>query len=49
MQQQQQQQTGEATVEAKPLWETPELVAADVTSATLAGGTNNLDGPSASS
>jgi hypothetical protein len=46
---QQQQQTTEPTVDAKPLWETPELVVADVASATLAGGINNLDGPGASS
>lgn len=43
---QQQQQTTEPIADAKPLWETPELVAADVTSATLAGPpNNNVDGP----
>lgn len=42
----QQQQTTEPTVDAKPLWETPELVVADVASATLAGPiNNNADGP----
>ncbi len=32
------------TVEPLPQWQTPELVVADVSTTTLAGGLNNFDG-----
>lgn len=40
----QQDQSTQPVADSKPLWETPELVVADVSSATLAGGANNIDG-----
>ena len=40
----QQDQAFQATPEPKPLWEAPELQAADVASTTLSGGVNNFDG-----
>lgn len=46
---QKQDQSNQSIFDAKPLWETPELVEADVTSATLAGGATNLDITTASS
>ena len=46
---QQQTQSSQPVADAKPQWETPELVEADVTSVTLSGGATNVDASTFSS
>ena len=41
---QQKDTSSPVTVELLPQWQTPELVVADVSTTTLAGGLNNADG-----